>query len=90
MTYIVFDTQEEVCLANQNWNTARANTGIHDMRNGVPVDPEITTCWDIGREMLDGRFACQVPELFYDEFIGEIGVELELTDEDFPTIEEII
>ena len=84
MTYIVFDTQEQVCEANQRYKTARANAGIHDTRNGVPVEPEITTCWDMGREMLDGRFACQVPDLFYTEFVGGIGVELELTDEDFP------
>ena len=78
MLYRVFNTQEEVFQANQNWITARANAGIRDTRLGVEVTPQITTCWDMGLMMLDGRYACQVPDMFSDAFVG---LELELSDE---------
>jgi len=85
MLYRVFNTQEEVCQANQSWNQARNLAGIHDkLCCGQIVNPQITTCWDRGREMLDGRFACQVLDMFGDEFGG---IEMELSDEEFPQAE---
>lgn len=84
MLYRVFNNQAELDQANANWMQARANAGVHDCKLGAPVDPETTARWSTGKEMLDGRLACPVPDNWADSFGG---LELELTDEDFPTVE---
>ena len=90
MLYIVFNTQEQLNQANVRYMQARADAGIHDTKQGIELEPEVTSRWSNGREMLDGRLACPVPDKWVTEFKGEDGIELELTDEDFPVIEEVI
>lgn len=70
MLYRVFDTQQDVENANANWMQARSNAGIRDCKLGIPVTPEITQIWDLGRELIDGRIACQIPTMFTDQFGG--------------------
>ena len=85
MLYRVFDTQVELDEANERWMEARSNAGVCDCRMGNPVNPQVTNAWDNGREMLNGKIACQVPDRWATEFGG---VEMELTDGDFPVSEE--
>jgi hypothetical protein len=84
MLYRVFNTEIEVAEANGRWLYAKSKAGVYDKKMDQVVNPQITSAWDYGREMLDGRIACQVPEYWDDEFGGE---ELELTEDDFPVIE---
>ena len=84
MLYRVFNTQTEVDEANQRWMNARNLAGICDTKQGTEINPEITEKWDDGEVMLDGRIACQVPNMFVDEFGG---LELELTEVDFPVVD---
>jgi len=84
MLYRVFSTKTEVAEANGRWLMAKYEAGAHDKKMGQVVNPQITSAWDYGREMLDGRIACRVPKYWDDEFGGE---ELELSEEDFPAIE---
>jgi len=88
MNYIVFNTTREVAEANGRWIYARAMAPEYDKKLGVPVNPQITSAWDYGKEMLDGRIACQVPNLWVDDFKNGVGVEMELTEEDFPEVVE--
>ena len=87
MLYRVFDTQEKLDQANARWMQARTEAGACDCRMGNPVDPQVTNAWDNGRVMLNGKIACQIPDRWADEFGG---TETELTDSDFPVIEEVI
>jgi hypothetical protein len=84
MLYRVFNTELEVAEANGRWLFYKDKAGIHDKKMGQVVNPQITSAWDYGREMLDGRIACQVPEMFADEFGGE---EIELAEDDFTIVE---
>ena len=84
MLYRVFNSQQEVDEANVRWLTARHNAGVFDTKQGNIVNPEKTSGWDRGKLMLDGRIACEVPDNWKDEFGG---LELELTEEDFPAID---
>lgn len=79
MKYIVFDTQQDVDLANARWIKARAEAGIKDV--SALSDLQITSKWCEGRQMLDGRFACPVPLMFKDDFGG---AEIEVEEYDFP------
>ena len=87
MIYIVFDTETECAEANGLWLLARMELPEFDRCLGVVVDPQITSAWDYGKVMLDGRIACQVPEQFKTEFMGDVGIEMELTEDDFPIVE---
>ena len=80
--YMVFDTQREVSEANGRWLFARSQEPVYDTRKGVPIDPQITSAWDYGRIMIDGRIACAVPKKWASDFGG---VELELDDTEFPS-----
>lgn len=84
MLYRVFNNQEELDIANQNWITVRRNANIYDIHNGQSVTPSITCRWDNGRLMKDNRIACQVPTEWAEAFGG---IEEEHTEEDFPIIE---
>ena len=81
MLYRVFNTHTEVAEANGRWLYARSQAHESDRKQGVPVNPQITSAWDYGMEMLDGRIACQVPTYWAVDFGG---LELDLTDDDFP------
>jgi hypothetical protein len=90
VNYIVFDTEEQMAEANGRWLLARYEAGIRDCRCSDPVDPQITSAWDWGKAMLNGKLACQVPKQWKVEFMGNTGVQIELTEDDFPeVIEEI-
>jgi len=84
MNYIVFDTHKQVAEANGRWLYARSQAPEYDRKLGVSVNPQITSAWDYGKEMLDGRVACQVPALWKTEFMNGVGIETELTADDFP------
>ena len=83
MLYRVFNNTTEVAEANGRWLYARTQAPEYDRKLGVPVNPQITSAWDYGKETLDGRIACQVPVMWSTEFGG---LELELTDTDFPEV----
>jgi len=91
MTYIVFDTHKQVAEANGRWLYARSQASEYDRKLGTPVNPQITSAWDYGVEMLNGQVACQVPTMWLTDFKNGVGVETELTDEDFPApvVEEV-
>ena len=85
MLYRVFNTQEEVNTANSLWLQYREDNNIHDAIGDVEVEPQITTCWDMGRLMLDGRIACAIPQYGCCE---NMGITLELDEQDFPQPQE--
>jgi len=86
MNYIVFNTSREVAEANGRWIYARALAPEFDRKQGTPVNPQITSAWDMGKETLDGRIACQVPTMWKDDFVADVGIEIILTEEDFPVV----
>ena len=84
MIYRVFADQEALTAANSAWMQARETAGTHDICRGMALNPEITSKWSDGRLMLDGRIACPIPTQWADAFGG---VEVELTESDFPVNE---
>jgi len=87
MKYIVFNTETEMAEANGLWLLARYEAGDRDKCLGVAVDPQVTSAHDWGREMKTGKIACTIPDAYAEEFKGSVGVEMELTEDDFPVIE---
>ena len=87
MTYIVFNNETECAEANGLWLMARYEANEFDCKQGVKVSEQITSACDYGRIMNDGRIACQVPKKFKDEFMKYAGIEMELTEDDFPVVE---
>ena len=70
MIYRIFNSQSEVDAANLRWVARRNEEGIQDVLCGIKLLDSITTGWDSGRLLNDGRFACQVPDVFAEEFGG--------------------
>ena len=66
---------------------ARTEAGDFDCKLGVKVAEQITNACSCGRIMNDGRTACQVPKKFKYEFAKYAGIEMELTEDDFPVVE---
>ena len=87
MTYIVFNNETECAEANGLWLMARYDSSEFDCKLGVKVVEQITSACDYGRIMNDGRTACQVPKKFKYEFAKYAGIEMELTEDDFPVVE---
>lgn len=87
--YIVFDTQAELDAANVRWMSARATAGVCDCKQGVSAETQITERFEVGRIMLDGRIACEVPPQWSAEFKDIVGTELALTAIDFPEVIDI-
>ena len=83
MFYVIFDNVNQVRVANVKWINARRLAGIRDTKGGKPASVEITTAWDNGRIMNDGRIACQVPSQWTFEFIQDREV-VALSEDDFP------
>lgn len=70
MIYRIFNSQSEVDAANLRWIEKRSKDGIHDVLCGIELLDNVTTGWDSGRILNDGRFACRVPDIFAEEFGG--------------------
>ena len=83
MRYRIFDTDIECAEANGLWLLARMESPEFDRCLGVVVGPQITSAWDYGKVMNDGRIACQVPTMWADEFGG---LELNLESGAFPKV----
>lgn len=86
MLYRVFENETAVAEANGRWLYARCRDGECDKLLDLPANPQITSAWDYGKSMLDGRIACMVPNMWDTEFGG---LELELDSSDFPVEEDI-
>ena len=88
MIYYIFATQQDLDDANERYMAKREELGICDCNRGNPVTPQITQRYSTGREMLDGRIACTIPDNV--DLRGAFcqgGVEETLTDADFPVVE---
>jgi hypothetical protein len=83
-TYYDIAETNEVSKANGRWLYARNLAHEYDRKMNVIVNPQITSAWDYGKVMLDGRIACQVPLKYGVEFGG---IEIELMKSDFPIVE---
>jgi len=70
MLYRVFNNQIELDEANCRWINASGTLDADD----------ITKKWDDGRQMKDGRIACQIPTIYALEFGG---LEIELEEDSF-------
>lgn len=81
MLYRVFDNQDTLDTANDSWMQARCDDLVCDKIFGnEAARVQVTERWDSGRELKDGRIACQVPTLWADSFGGS---QEDLNDDDF-------
>lgn len=83
--YRIFNTQDEVDAANASWAAARESAGIHDIKDGRQLNPDITQRWSDGRATTDGKIACPVPDQWADAFGG-----IEVESVEFPQSLEMI
>lgn len=63
MSFFIYATQAEAMVEAEAVNTAYAAT-IVDMRDGIPVVPQITTAWAFPIECVEGWALPRPPDAF--------------------------